>query len=135
MKSSQIAVVSALGFITLIMIVMAGLGRVAMSQSDSGATRAEASSATVEGELITETFDLEDFQSVAIEGTWQVNLTPLPAGKTVVEARPLEPRRLGNSGQRCALIPMPAEHEGQTVEELCISDFADSGHRSDSSFV
>ncbi len=75
MKNSQIAVVSALGFITLIMIVMAGLGRVAMSQSDSGATRAEAGSATVEGELITETFDLEDFQSVAIEGAWQVNLT------------------------------------------------------------
>ena len=75
MKNSQIAVVSALGFITLIMIVMAGLGRVALSQSDSGATRAEASSATVEGELITETFDLEDFRSVAIEGAWQVNLT------------------------------------------------------------
>ena len=51
MKNSQIVVVSVAGFLTLIMIVMAGLGRVALSQSVSGTTRAEASSTVVVGEI------------------------------------------------------------------------------------
>ncbi len=75
MRKSQLVIVSAAGFLTLVMIVMAGLGRVALSQSDLGTTRLAASSAVVVGEQITKTFDLEDFQSVAIEGLWQVNLT------------------------------------------------------------
>ena len=75
MRKSQLVIVSAAGFLTLVMIVMAGLGRVALSQSDFGTTRLAASSAVVVGEQITKTFDLEDFQSVAIEGLWQVNLT------------------------------------------------------------
>ena len=75
MRKSQLVIVSAAGFLTLVMIVMAGLGRVALSQSELGTTRLAASSAVVVGEQITKTFDLEDFQSVAIEGLWQVNLT------------------------------------------------------------
>lgn len=75
MKNSQIVVVSVAGFLTLIMIVMAGLGRVALSQSVSGTTRAEASSTVVVGEQITETFDLKDFQGVDVEGVWRVSLT------------------------------------------------------------
>ena len=75
MRKSQLVIVSAVGFLTLVMIVMAGLGRVALSQADFGTTRLAASSAVVVGEQITKTFDLEDFRSVAIEGLWQVNLT------------------------------------------------------------
>ena len=75
MRKSQLVIVSAAGFLTLVMIVMAGLGRVALSQSELGTTRLAASSAVVVGEQITKTFDLEDFQSVAVEGAWQVNLT------------------------------------------------------------
>ncbi len=75
MENSQIVFVSVGGFLTLIMIVMAGLGRVALSQSFSGITRAEASSTVVVGEQITETFDLKDFQGVDVEGVWRVSLT------------------------------------------------------------
>ncbi len=75
MKKSQLVVVSAVGFLTLIMIVMAVIGRVALSHSDSATTRMAASSAVVVGEQITMTFDVADFQRVDIEGLWQVNLT------------------------------------------------------------
>ncbi len=75
MRNSQIVIVSALGFLTLLMIVMAGIGRVALSQSDSGATRPEASSAVVVGDEITKTFDLRNFQSINVQGLWQVSLT------------------------------------------------------------
>ncbi len=75
MRQSQLVIVSAVGFLTLLMIIMAAIGRVALSQSDSATTRTPASSAVVVGEQITRTFDLEDFQSVDIEGLWQVNLT------------------------------------------------------------
>ncbi len=75
MKRSQIVILSAVGILTLVMIVMAGLGRVALSQLDSGTTRPEASSAVIVGEQVTKTFDLEDFHGVAIEGVWQVSLT------------------------------------------------------------
>lgn len=75
MRKSQLVIVSAVGFFTLIMIVIAGIGRVALSQSDSGTTRMAASSAVVVGEQITRTFDVADFQSVDIEGLWQVDLT------------------------------------------------------------
>ncbi len=75
MRNSQTVVVSVLGILTLIMIVMAGLGRVALSQLDSDTTRPEASSTTVEGEQITETFNLEDFHSINVDGAWRINLT------------------------------------------------------------
>ncbi len=75
MRQSQLVIVSAVGFLTLLMIIMAAIGRVALSQSDSATTRTPASSAVVVGEQITRTFDLEDFQSVDVEGLWQVNLT------------------------------------------------------------
>lgn len=75
MKNSQIVVVSVVGFLTLLMIVIAGLGRVALSQSVSGTPRAEVSSTVIVGEQITETFDLKDFQGVDVEGVWRVSLT------------------------------------------------------------
>ena len=75
MKPSQTVLLSAVGVFTLVMLVMAGLGRVALSQTDSGTTRTAAGSAIVENGRITETFDLEAFQEVSIEGQWRVNLT------------------------------------------------------------
>ena len=73
MKTSQITIASAVGFLALIMIVMAGLGRVALSQSDPSTT--QASSALIVGEQVVQRFELEGFHGVAIEGAWQVNLT------------------------------------------------------------
>jgi hypothetical protein len=73
MKPSQITIASAVGFLALIMIVMAGLGRVALSQSDPS-TR-QASPAVIVGEQVVQAFELEGFHGVAIEGAWQVNLT------------------------------------------------------------
>ena len=74
MKTSQITSASVVGFLALIMIVRAGLGRVALSQSDPGTIRAAASSAPIVDEQIIETFELEGFHGVEIEGAWQVNL-------------------------------------------------------------
>jgi polyphosphate kinase len=75
MKPSQITIASAVGFLALIMIVMAGLGRVALSQSDPGTTQTADSSALIVGEQVVQAFELEGFHGVAIEGAWQVNLT------------------------------------------------------------
>ncbi len=75
MRQSQLVIVSAVGFLTLLMIIMAAIGRVALSQSDSATTRTPAGSAVVVGEQITMTFDVADFQRVDIEGRWQVSLT------------------------------------------------------------
>jgi len=75
MKKSQLVIVSAVGSVTLLMIVMAVIGRVALSQSDTGTTRTAASSAVVVGSQITNTFDVADFERVDIEGRWQVKLT------------------------------------------------------------
>lgn len=75
MKKSQLVIISAVGILTLIILVMAVIGRVALSQSDSGTTRMAASSAVVVGDQITKTFDVADFKSVDIEGRWQVKLT------------------------------------------------------------
>ena len=66
---------SAVGFLTLIMLVMAVNGRVALSQPDSGTTRTTASSAVVVGDQITTTLDVADFKSVDIEGRWQIEIT------------------------------------------------------------
>ena len=75
MKKSQLVIMSAVGFLTLLMIVMAVIGRVALSQSDTGTTRMAVSSAVAVGEQITTTFDVADFKRVDIEGLWQVSLT------------------------------------------------------------
>jgi len=75
MRKSQLVIVSAVGFVTLLMIVMAVIGRVALSQSDTGTTRMAVSSAVAVGEQITTTFDVADFKRVDIEGLWQVSLT------------------------------------------------------------
>ncbi len=74
MKTSQITIASAVGFLALIMIVMAVLGRVALSQSDPSTTQAADSSALIVGEQVVQTFELEGFHGIAIEGAWQVNL-------------------------------------------------------------
>ncbi len=75
MRKSQLVIVSAVGFVTLLMIVMAVIGRVALSQSDTGTTRMAVSSAVAVGEQITTTFDVADFKRIDIEGRWQVSLT------------------------------------------------------------
>ena len=66
---------SAVGFLALIMLVMAVNGWVALSQPDSGTTRTAANSAVVVGDQITTTLDVADFKSVDIEGRWQIELT------------------------------------------------------------
>ena len=69
MKNSQIAIVSALGFIAFLIVLGIGGARIAISKTSSNEM-----SKHNHGDLSTNNPQLKDFQSLEINGTWSVTL-------------------------------------------------------------
>lgn len=74
MKKSQIAVLGALAFIALVMLVMMGLGRIAVGKAVDFNTNSRSDGQSSSGNSISETLDLDDFDSVLVEGAWKVRI-------------------------------------------------------------
>lgn len=74
MKKSQIAVLGALVFIAVIMLVMMGLGRIAVGKSVDVNSNSRSDSRSSSGENISETMALDDFDSIVVEGAWKVRI-------------------------------------------------------------
>lgn len=72
MRTSSVAILSALGVLALIVVVLVGLGRYAVSHITSG-------NATNVGSIdfddrVTTNFDVKDFRSLTFIGSWKVDL-------------------------------------------------------------
>lgn len=74
MKKSQIAVLGALGLIALIMLVMMGLGRIAVGNSVDFNSNNGSDNSSSSGGNISETLDIDDFDSVVVKGAWKVRI-------------------------------------------------------------
>lgn len=72
MKKSQVTMLSALGVLALIVIMLVGVGRMAVSSMDNGATgESSRTDYSIQGE---KDFDIRDFESIKFIGNWKVKL-------------------------------------------------------------
>ena len=74
MKRSQIAVLSVLGLIALIMLVLMGIGRVAVGKTVDFETGDRPAGWENSGADASRTLDLTGFDSVVVEGAWMVRI-------------------------------------------------------------
>jgi hypothetical protein len=74
MKRSQIAVLSVLGLIALIMLVLMGIGRVAVGKTVDFDSEDRPGGWDTSGADASRTLDLTGFDSVVVEGAWMVRI-------------------------------------------------------------
>lgn len=75
MKKSQIAILAAAGFIVVIMLIVIGLGRLAVGKAlDSGFSDV-ASNWSSTGADASKSLDLDGFDSIVVEGAWTVRIS------------------------------------------------------------
>ncbi len=74
MKKSHIAMLAAAGFIVVLMLIMMGLGRMAIGKSLDVKPGEKSVDWSFSGNEISETLDLKGFDSVVVEGSWTVRI-------------------------------------------------------------
>jgi len=72
MRKSQVLMLSALGVIAFIVVTLVGVGRMAVSSMDSGETGQRTQ--IDYGNRVERNFDIKDFDSLRLIGTWKIKL-------------------------------------------------------------